>query len=193
MLVVLAVLLSAGPWHPPPASARRFEPGGAPDRGRPTYRPPTDAPVRDPFRPPPQPWLPGNRGIEYDTRPGEDVRAIAPGRVAFAGPVAGRLVITVVHPGGLRSSYTALGRILARRGDRVAGGQVIGQAGGPLHLGVRRDDRYLDPASLWGTQVGGGRVVLVPVPSLPSRGGGRTRAHAAERRSSRPSQRRTHT
>ena len=187
MLVVLAVLLSVGPWHPPPASASRFEPGRAPDRGHPTYRPPADAPVRDPFRPPPQPWLPGNRGIEYDTRPGEEVRAIGPGRVAFADAVAGRLVITVVHPGGLRSSYTALGRIAVRRGDRVAGGQVIGLAGGPLHLGVRRGDRYLDPASLWGTQVGGGRVVLVPVPSRPSRGGGRQRADAVRPR---PSQRR---
>ncbi|MEZ5138666.1 MAG: hypothetical protein R2711_07815 [Acidimicrobiales bacterium] len=30
-----------------------------------TYRPPTDGAVLDPFRPPPQPWLAGNRGIEY--------------------------------------------------------------------------------------------------------------------------------
>ncbi|WP_421120383.1 murein hydrolase activator EnvC family protein [Aquihabitans daechungensis] len=126
------------------------------------YRPPTDAPVRDPFRPPPQPWLPGNRGIEYDTTPGDVVTAIGPGVVSFAGPVAGRLVATVVHPDGLRSSFTQLAGLAVERGDRVEGGQVIGLASGPFHLGVRRGDRYLDPASLWGTAVGAGRVLLVP-------------------------------
>jgi murein DD-endopeptidase MepM/ murein hydrolase activator NlpD len=125
--------------------------------------------VLDPFRPPPEPWLAGNRGIEYDTRPGDVVRAIGPGVVAFAGPVAGRIVATVVHPDGLRSSYTALAGLAVRRGGHVAGGQVIGLAGGPFHLGVRRGDRYLDPASLWGRPVGGGRVILVPDRDRPAR------------------------
>ena len=127
-----------------------------------TYAPPTDAPITDPFRPPPQPWLPGNRGIEYATTPGAPVRAIGPGTVAFAGQVAGRLVVTVDHPDGLRSSYTGLAGIAVARGSRVVGGQVIGLAGDRLHLGVRRGDAYLDPASLWGRRVGAGRVHLVP-------------------------------
>src|SRR4051812_10589266 len=38
------------------------------------YRPPVVAAVADPFRPPPQPWLAGNRGIEYATVPGTVVR-----------------------------------------------------------------------------------------------------------------------
>ncbi len=134
------------------------------------YRPPTDAPVLDPFRPPPEPWLPGNRGIEYDTASGAPIIAIGPGVVSFAGPVAGRLVATIVHPGGLRSSYTGLADLVVAHGDRVAAGQAVGRASGPFHLGVRRGRRYLDPASMWGTAVGAGRVVLVPDRHDPERG-----------------------
>jgi murein DD-endopeptidase MepM/ murein hydrolase activator NlpD len=90
------------------------------------------------------------------------VKAIGPGVVSFAGPVAGRIVATIRHPGGLRSSYTGLAGLAVRRGDRVDGGQIVGLAAGPLHLGVRRGDRYLDPASLFGRPVGGGRAILVP-------------------------------
>ncbi|WP_426573171.1 murein hydrolase activator EnvC family protein [Aquihabitans sp. McL0605] len=145
---------------------------GAPT-GRPRYQPPTSGQVVDPFRPPPQPWLPGNRGIEYATAPGSEVTAIGPGRVAFAGPVAGRLVVTVLHPDGLRSSYVGLGSIAVRSGDPIAVGQAVGRANGRLHLGVRRGDAYLDPASLWGHPVGGGRAVLVPLePSGTRRSGG---------------------
>jgi murein DD-endopeptidase MepM/ murein hydrolase activator NlpD len=150
-------------WPMPDRAGPIERPAGPELRpGRGAYRPPTDAPVLDPFRPPPEPWLPGNRGIEYGTSPGAPVAAIGPGRVAFAGPVAGRLVVTVDHPDGLRSSYTGLGEIAVGRGAVVAAGQVVGTAGGPFHLGVRRGDTYLDPALLWGTSAGEGRVFLVP-------------------------------
>jgi murein DD-endopeptidase MepM/ murein hydrolase activator NlpD len=118
--------------------------------------------VLDPFRPPPEPWLAGNRGIEYATAAGVPVAAIGPGVVTFAGPVAGRLVATVEHPDGLRSSYVELGRLLVARGQVVAAGEPVGIADGPVHLGVRRGSTYLDPASLWGAPVLGGRSVLVP-------------------------------
>jgi murein DD-endopeptidase MepM/ murein hydrolase activator NlpD len=127
------------------------------------YRPPTDATVLDPFRPPPEPWLAGNRGIEYATAVGAPVTAIGPGVVSFAGPVAGRLVVTITHPDGLRSSYVDLGHLQVSRGELVRAGDVVGPARGPVHLGVRRGDTYLDPASLWGSVVQGGRAVLVPV------------------------------
>jgi murein DD-endopeptidase MepM/ murein hydrolase activator NlpD len=118
----------------------------------------------------------GNRGIEYATLPGSPVRAIGPGVVAFAGPVAGRLVVTLRHPDGLRSSYSGLATVEVRSGGRVAAGEAVGHAADRLHLGVRRGDTYLDPASLWGRRVGGGRVVLVPdrppSPSGPTPGPG---------------------
>lgn len=151
-------------WGSGPDAAQPAPPArrAVPTDARPVYAPPTDAPVTDPFRPPPQPWLPGNRGIEYGTTPGSPVRAIGPGVVAFAGQVAGRLVVSVDHPDGLRSSYTGLAGIAVRAGQRVGGGTIVGLAADRLHLGVRRGDTYLDPASLWGRTVGGGRVHLVP-------------------------------
>jgi murein DD-endopeptidase MepM/ murein hydrolase activator NlpD len=126
------------------------------------YRPPVDAPVLDPFRPPPEPWMAGNRGIEYGTQPGAVVRAIGSGVVRFTGMVAGRLVITVQHPDGLRSSYLPLEQPEVSAGQRVRAGQRLGLAAGPLHLGVRRGERYLDPALLWGRPLGQHRSVLVP-------------------------------
>ncbi len=150
-----------------------------------TYRPPITAPVADPFRPPPEPWLAGNRGIEYATAPGSPVRAIGPGIVTFAGRVAYELDVTVRHPDGLRSSYVDLSASSVRVGDRVVAGQIIGYSTDRLHLGVRRGDVYLDPASLWGQRVTGGKVILVPSagpagpsnpypPGTPTRPGGPT-------------------
>jgi hypothetical protein len=125
------------------------------------YAPPVDAPIVDPFREPDGPYGRGNRGIEYDTDPGAAVRAIGAGEVVFAGPVAGALHVTVLHPDGLRSSYSFLASISARRGARVAVGAVVGRAGDRLHLGVRRGDQYIDPALLFQGRVEV-RVRLVP-------------------------------
>jgi murein DD-endopeptidase MepM/ murein hydrolase activator NlpD len=122
----------------------------APDEGdQVAYAPPVVAPVTDPFRPPPQPWLPGNRGIEYATTPGTPVRAAGRGRVSFAGPVAGALHVTVAHPDGIRTSYSFLATVTVRAGADVVRGQVVGTTGPRLHVGARRGDTYIDPASLW--------------------------------------------
>lgn len=161
-LIVLLVGLSPGP-----VAAGTGGPGNR------FYRPPVDAPVVDPFRPPPEPWLPGNRGIEYATVPGTPVRAIGPGAVVFAGAVAGSLYVTILHPDGLRSSYSFLAAVRVRVGQRVRGGAVVGVAGDRFHVGVRRRRTYLDPASLWGTPVRGGRVLLVPLDGGPRLGRGR--------------------
>jgi murein DD-endopeptidase MepM/ murein hydrolase activator NlpD len=157
------ILLSAQPaeaWPWPTAATpnRSAEATRSIDR----YRPPVDAPVVDPFRPPPQPWMPGNRGIEYGTGPGDVVHAIGSGMVRFAGVVARRSIVTVQHPDGLRSSYVGLARIDVEVGQHLAGGQRVGVAAGPIHLGVRRGKTYLDPAQLWGHPVGWRRSVLVP-------------------------------
>jgi murein DD-endopeptidase MepM/ murein hydrolase activator NlpD len=157
--LVVALVASGAAW----SSADTTSVAGELPSSR-RYRPPTDAPVLDPFRPPPEPWLAGNRGIEYATGPGAAIVAIGPGVVSFAGAVAGRLVVTVTHPDGLRSSYVGLGAIHVVVGHLVQGGQPVGTAHGPVHLGVRRQDAYLDPALLWGSPVRGGRSVLVPVP-----------------------------
>lgn len=126
------------------------------------YRPPVDAPITDPFRPPPQPWMAGNRGIEYATAPGTPVRAAGRGVVTFAGPVAGSLHVTVTHPDGVRTSYSFLASIRVRAGAAVSGGVVVGTAGSRLHVGARRGEVYIDPASLWGDD-GPPWVRLVPL------------------------------
>ncbi|MET1048749.1 MAG: peptidoglycan DD-metalloendopeptidase family protein [Acidimicrobiales bacterium] len=125
------------------------------------YRPPVDAPVVDGFRLPNGPFGAGNRGLEYDTVPGQVVRAIGDGLVVFAGPVAGIRYVTVLHPDGLRSSYGYLADLLVAAGERIVIGQVVGTAGERLHLGVRSGGTYLDPAALFTTT----GVHLVPLES----------------------------
>lgn len=123
------------------------------------YRPPVDAPVADRFRPPAAPYGAGNRGVEYATPPGAEVRAVAPGVVAFAGRVGTTLHVSIVHADGLRTTYSYL-QADVRRGDRVEAGEVVGRAGERFHLGARVGDAYLDPEQLFG--VTKGRAHLVP-------------------------------
>lgn len=152
--IVVAILsvsvLIAGPGDPPPAVV---------------YTPPVDAPVADPFRAPSTPYGPGNRGIEYATKPGAPATSIGPGVVTFAGRVARRGVVTVEHPDGLRSSLTGLAEIDVGVGDVVGHSTVLGTTNASLHLGVRRGEEYIDPALLFGED--GAlplHAVLVPVP-----------------------------
>ncbi len=126
------------------------------------YRPPVPGPVVDPYRPPSTPYGPGNRGLEYATSPGEPVGAPADGVVTFAGPVAGGLHVVVLHQDGIRTSLSFLAAILVVRGQRVVGGQPVARAGATLHLGARRGDAYLDPASLFADTGGGSGSILVP-------------------------------
>jgi murein DD-endopeptidase MepM/ murein hydrolase activator NlpD len=130
---------------------------GTPQR----YTPPVDAVVTDPFRLPLGHYGPGNRGLEYRTVPGTPVRAIGDGIVVFAGLVAGRRVVSIDHPDGLRSSLVGLAVISVRAGRQVSRGEMVGSAGPTLHLGVRRNGRYLDPATLFARR---GPARLVPIP-----------------------------
>lgn len=115
------------------------------------HRPPVDAPVVDPFRPPATAFGPGNRGLTYDLDIGTPVRATAAGEVVFAGWVAGTRHVTVLHADGIRTSYSFLTGISVRRGQTVAVGEVVGHGGQGFHLGARIGDTYIDPAGLFGT------------------------------------------
>lgn len=143
----------------------RPAPAGPPP---PEYLAPVDAPVSDPFRPPAGPYGPGNRGLEYATTPGTEVRAAGDGVVSFAGAVAGARHVTVLHPDGLRTSYSFLDRIDVVVGQQVDQGQVVGTTAGRLHLGARRGDAYLDPATLFAAHPV--RVHLVPFDEPPGDG-----------------------
>lgn len=143
--------------------------GVVPARGQgaqtPPHSPPVAAPVIDPFRPPEMPYGPGNRGLEYDTEPGTDVRASANGEVVFAGRIASGLHVTLLHTDGVRTSYSFLAEIGVVIGQRVRRGEAIGVAGELLHFGARRGDGYFDPAGLF---IAGTRhVELLPLEIPP--------------------------
>ena len=109
------------------------------------------------FDPPAEDWLPGHRGIDLRARTGTPVRSLTSGVVATAGPVAGKPVVTVVLPDGRRVTYEPVVATVAR-GDAVVRGELLGAvapsgghcggSAGCVHVGLRDDDRYLDPARL---------------------------------------------
>jgi murein DD-endopeptidase MepM/ murein hydrolase activator NlpD len=132
----------------------------------PRFVPPVDAAVSDPYRPPSTPYGPGNRGIEYATRPGTAVRAAGSGVVAFAGIIAHERYASIDHEGGIRTTYSYLATIEVVAGQRVGQGDVVGSSGERLHFGARRFGRYIDPASLFGVAAPH-RARLVPVGGSP--------------------------
>ena len=118
------------------------------------------------FDPPPRPWLAGHRGVDLAGNPGEVVRSAGAGTVVYAGVIAGRGVVSVDHPGGLRTTYEPITAAVTV-GAAVLQGAELGtlDAGHPgcaepacLHWGLRRGDVYLDPLVLLGM----GRVRLLP-------------------------------
>ncbi len=119
---------------------------------------PVVGPVIRGFDPPDTPFGSGHRGIDIAVALGSPVRAPAAGTVTFAGPVGGRLFLTIDHGGGVESTYSWLDGITARRGDAIERGQVIGRSGAGhtgslvphLHLGVRLLDAYVDPLDYLG-------------------------------------------
>lgn len=105
-------------------------------------------------------WQRGHRGVDLAGAPGRPVYSGGPGTVVFAGPLAGRPVISIAHPGGLRTTYEPV-QAAVRPGQRVDAGTPLGRlaAGHPgcpvsacLHWGAMwgpadRAD-YVDPLGL---------------------------------------------
>lgn len=123
-----------------------------------SYMAPIAGPLRvlRPFQSPPTPYAAGHRGVDLGARVRADVLAAGAGRVTFAGTVAGRGVIVIAHPDGIRTEYEPV-RALVAVGQAVARGQPIGRVSGQhgacppaqcLHWGARRGEVYLDPLSL---------------------------------------------
>ncbi|MFD9393876.1 M23 family metallopeptidase [Streptomyces sp. NPDC060000] len=131
------------------------------------------------WEPPASPYARGHRGVDLAAPPGTAVRAVAAGRVSFAGRVAGRGVVSVELAATgrppLRTTYEPV-RASVRKGDEVAPGQVVGtveQMGSHcartcVHWGLLRGETYLDPLSLlppWLWRNGPSR--LLPVLGVP--------------------------
>ncbi|GAA1674005.1 hypothetical protein GCM10009830_20450 [Glycomyces endophyticus] len=163
--LVITVILTA-------TALARAAPASAQDRGHAAagpWRPPTGAlDLRTAFDPPPLPWLPGHRGVDLGAADAQTVTAVGAGTVMFAGDLAGRGVVSIAHPNGLRTTYEPVAPMVDA-GETVTAGQPVGtlQAGHAscpgavcLHLGLKRGPLYLDPMLLFGS----GKVRLLPRP-----------------------------
>src|SRR5215213_6069516 len=71
-------------------------------------------------------WNRGHRGVDLAGAPGQPVHAGAAGTVVFAGELAGRPLVSIAHPGGLRTSYEPV-QPSVRVGQVVAAGTVVGE------------------------------------------------------------------
>jgi murein DD-endopeptidase MepM/ murein hydrolase activator NlpD len=136
---------------------------------------PTSGPheVARPYEEPPGPYAPGHRGVDLSADDGSEVLAVEDGTVRFAGPVAGRGVVSIRHADGLLSTYEPVDASVSA-GDTVRAGDVIGtvssagSGGGDshcapascVHLGARRGDTYQDPYPLL---MGARPSVLLPL------------------------------
>jgi len=112
---------------------------------------PLQGPVTDGFGPR------GSRfhtGIDIPAPAGTGVAAAAPGRVSYAGWLAGGwgLLVAVAHRDGTRTLYAHLSRVEVRVGERVQAGWQVGRVGatgdatGPhLHFEVRVRGAAVDP------------------------------------------------
>jgi len=152
---------SGSPLPPPtPPTAERFVWPLAPPH-----------PVLRPFQPPSTPYGPGHRGVDLGGYVNEPVLAADRGLILYAGPLADRSLVSIEHPGGLRTTYEPV-QPTVRVGEEVQRGQVIGtlQAGHPgcpakapavcLHWGAHRQRTYLNPLRL----LQSGRITLLPWP-----------------------------
>ena len=120
----------------------------------------------EPFRAPPTPYSAGHRGIDLAAAHGGPVHAPADGVVSFAGPVAGRPVLSIDHGDGVVSSIEPVAASLAA-GTPVTEGELIGTIGSGghcdgscVHFGVRVHGEYVSPMLFLG---GVPRAVLLPV------------------------------
>jgi murein DD-endopeptidase MepM/ murein hydrolase activator NlpD len=97
-----------------------------------------------------------HHGVDFAAKLGTPVRAIADGKIAFAGWQKGGYgrLIEVTHDGSYSSRYAHLQRLAngIRNGVRVLKGQLIGFVGssglstGPhLHFEINQNNQYIDP------------------------------------------------
>ena len=97
-----------------------------------------------------------HQGVDYGAPMGSPIVAAAAGTVSFAGWHGGHgNFVQIRHAGDLGSGYAHMSRIIARVGEHVNAGQLIGYVGstglstGPhLHFEVYRHNAAVNPASV---------------------------------------------
>ncbi len=99
-----------------------------------------------------------HRGVDIAVPTGTEVRAMAPGRVLFAGTEGGYgSVVWVEHGGEVLTLYAHLSEIRVRAGDGIAARTVVGLSGSTgdataphLHFELWRWGQERDPVPLLG-------------------------------------------
>ena len=128
-------------------------------------RPPVPGTVVRPFAP--SGAYGGHWGVDLAADEGSVVRAAEFGVVTFAGPVAGRLSVTIHHGGGVRTSYSYLSTVLVSAGSPISSGDIVGTSGthngrAAVHYSLRVGNIYRVPPIL--------RCVLIPTDGLGLKG-----------------------
>lgn len=156
MAVLLIAVVAATAGVPTAARSTPARPAVAPALAAPVYDWPVPGPPVEGFQPPERRYGPGHRGVDLPVRSGQPVYPMADGMVVFSGAVAGDIWTTVIHADGVSTTYGPMQLSLgAPFGAAVTTEDVIGRARGDahgttgrLHVGARRDGRYVDPALL---------------------------------------------
>jgi murein DD-endopeptidase MepM/ murein hydrolase activator NlpD len=109
-------------------------------------------------------WASGNHtGLDFAAVYGSPIRALADGRVTFAGWLNGAYgnAVKIAHSGGIETMYAHMSRTAVRVGNILKQGEVIGYIGttgnvtGPhVHVEVRVNGALRDPETVLGKSVG---------------------------------------
>jgi septal ring factor EnvC (AmiA/AmiB activator) len=87
-----------------------------------------------------------HNGLDIETAPGAEVRAVYPGKVLYAAPFEGLGPMVVVqHAGRAFTLYAGLSELRVRRDDVLSLHAVVGLAGSSLYFEIRVENRPEDP------------------------------------------------
>jgi len=87
-----------------------------------------------------------HNGLDIETVPGAEVRAVYPGKVLFAAPFEGLGPMVVVqHAGRVFTLYAGLSELRVRKDDVLLLHSIVGRAGSSLYFEIRVDKNPENP------------------------------------------------
>jgi murein DD-endopeptidase MepM/ murein hydrolase activator NlpD len=154
-LLVPTVLASAAPPASKGDEATAPEPKARRVPAHPDFAWPLEGDVRRGFTP--RGRRGAHDGIDIKSDEGMAVRAVAAGKVLFAGrePHSFGNLVVIGHSGNWQSAYGFLGAVTVARGDKIHAHERIGKVGhsgkakgDELHFELRQDNQPVDPMDI---------------------------------------------